>query len=338
MEQLQDPIEQAAWSEYLHYGSEAYHARNTARRALGELTIHYYDGDDTGEAWVVGTINNRHPNNPFVEHDYDPGSLTLQEIRQHFETYLDQTPKNRQTIIVEGGFESATFSSLETSIAQGAEAGMLSYLGRQSNVDVLSGEPTDQAVYADMEARGVERLEIVALSAIRHFGVLARRKQLDPVDVALDLYEVAANVGVEGFHLVSDDEKSRLDASGEMPQKIQEITDRVIEDLLPNLNETTSEVLKGNDLYNLRDGRVAINIYSDPTDGEAVEEELLPLWHPDSTGRLSEVWRINAVSRDMSLFLSIVRAVNNDKNPFVVFGGPHIVCLEPVLAKYFTLQ
>ena len=335
MEQLLEPTEQPAWAGYLPYGSEGYIAKNVARRESAALIVNHYVSD-SGNVWAIGTINNHEPNNLLAEHDYDPGSVTLKEIKQHFETYLGQVPEEQQAIIVEGGFEKATFDSLENAITLGAEAGMMSYLGKQKKVDVLGGEPSDQDIYSAMEAEGVECTEITALQAVRLFGVLARRQQLHPADVALELYNIAVDTGVKGFTKVSEEEKKQLETNGQSSQKIIEMADSVAKLLLPPLNEVTKEILDGNDLYEFSDGRIKLAIVADPSDGEAVEQELLPLWHPDSSGRLSEVWQINGTLRDKFLFKTITQAVRNGKSPFVVYGGPHIVCLEPVLVRYFS--
>lgn len=328
-------VEKVAWERHLDYDSPEYEAANQERWADGKLMIRGYGADDTS-ATVIGTINLTDEGGHFFEHDYSVDSPTIKEIEQRFQAYIDSVPPEQRAVIVEGGFEAAHFDSHDQAISEGAEAGLVTFLGKQNEVRVIGGDPSEMEAYNRMVQEGVPLIDIAALKGVRSIAPELRKAQdTSPNDIALILYRAAAELGVEGIHAYTEQEKQAIEEHGQTELVMEDISRQVQDKLLPRFNDLVRDALEGKDLFVVEDGKVVLDFDADLDDAEAIDRKIVPLWHPDGKSQLSKLWKKNGEIRDRFLFEQIIRTYKQGKKPFVVFGGPHVVSIDPALRAYF---
>lgn len=320
---------EGAWTKYIHYGSPKYEAANARRWEERQLMVRNY-GPAESAIEVIGTINVADTGERVLEHDYSPDSPTIAELEQRLQSYFANTPKDQQAVIVEGSFELATFSSRDEAVKQGAEAGLTSYLGKEQGIPVIGGDPTEHEAYTIMAERGTPRADLAALKAVRSIAPDLRRGE-DLNALVWTLYNSAVALEVPGFRELSDDDKSPENVAA----TIERATIQVAVELVPRFNALTRDALDGKDLFVVDNRQIKLNLEFDPNDPEDLDSKLVPLWHPDGKSRLSALWRVNGEIRDRYLFEKIAQTTHKGKRPFVVFGGPHVISLEPVLEQYF---
>lgn len=80
------------------------------------------------------------------------------------------------------------------------------------------------------------------------------------------------------------------------------------------------------------DGKVAIN----PEFADDISEITMDKLNWSGEHRLNEVAKLSMEMRDRVIFNHILEAYNSGKSPFVVYGGSHVVTLEPALKAYVS--
>lgn len=327
--------EESAWERYNAYGSPEYNSANQERWEAGDLLVRHYGKDD--EITVIGTINQNDDGSQTLEHDYSVESSTIHELEQRLVDYFDNTPVEHQSVIVEGGFENVHFDTHDGAIEAAAEAGLTTYIAQQRNVQIIGGDPKPADTYEQMIHEGTERIDVAAMEAVRGIVPELRRGTITPGDVSMVLYQAAATMQVEGIRAYTDKEKQQLQDEGRTQEALADIKRQVKELLVPHFNNLVRDAMDDRqDLFIAQDdGSITLNINVDTNDTNALDRAMFPLWHPDGDSQISKVWRKNGEIRDKFLFERIIEARQDGKRPFVVFGGPHVVALEPVLRAYF---
>jgi hypothetical protein len=88
-------------------------------------------------------------------------------------------------------------------------------------------------------------------------------------------------------------------------------------------------------------GLPQFDIRDDGTIGFASVEDRAAMaksWDPRSEGRLAEIHTMTTEARDYHIFTTITNAIQQGKKPFVVYGGSHVMSLEPVMESYFGIN
>lgn len=326
-----------AWSHYAGYGEE-YQRRNDERARAGRAKI---DRFDDGVLTLVASINTekidpatgkRAENQRargLIEgkavdlHDFNPESRNHADIEAAYNAYLASTPPEQRFIVFEGDARSeADTPDRDAAIDSASETGMMQYFARRDGVQAVSGEPTDEQIAQYVESRGVSREELTLVLMIRNL-THDLGKPL-PEDITLQLYGEAAVNGLPGFQMIPESDKLRMiEQNPEIITAIRAQAHSLAERLnsqlgqlgLPQLNMT-------------EDGRVTFGSLEE-------REELARAWNPSTGGRLSDIHRLITEARDANILHVVTNAISEGKKPFVVYGGSHVMSLEPVFEAYF---
>ncbi len=329
-----------AWGQYAGYGVE-YQRRNEERARAGRAKIdHYGDGVLTMVASIntekIDPATGRRAENQrargLIEggavdlHDFNPESRNHTDIEAAYNAYLAATPPGQRLVVFEGDERSeADTPDRDSAIDSASETGMMQYLARRDGVPAVTGEPSDQDIARYTEAHGVSTDELTLVLMIRNL-THDLGKPL-PDDIALQLYGEAAVNSLSGFQQIPDADKSRMIEQN--PEFIEAIKAQA-RSLAVRLNfqlETLGLpqfVLGG-------DGTITFASLED-------RATLAKSWDPSSGGRLSDIHKVITEARDRHIFDTITQAISDGKRPFVVYGGSHVMSLEPVMESYFGIN
>jgi hypothetical protein len=317
--------EEAAWQNYRPIGSSGYEQANQERIADSRIKV-VKIGQPEHSVMLVASIKVDPDTGKAISgHENRPEAESMIETEQAFAEYLAATPLERRMVVYEG--DERVFADRDEAIAKATDSGLVQHLAKKEAIPVVSGEPSEAETIAVMEQLGVSREEVLALYVAR--GLEGQQSGDEANFLAGFINHQAASLGAEGYHEYSEDEKQAIVAEGRLDEVKAELTSKVCE-LLPALNNLYSEIL-GKDLLVVENGNVVINPdFSQDKIHEIVFDRLG--W--SGNHRINEVARLSMEMRDRVIFHRILEAYNSDKNPFVVYGGSHIVTLEPALKAY----
>jgi hypothetical protein len=214
---------------------------------------------------------------------------------------------------------------------------MMMFFADESGVDRVSGEPTDLLVATELEKAGIAREETALLFTLRS---LATHQSDEPIgDMKYDFYPHMESVGFEGFPIYSEDEKKVfaqsdgefIDQSPEAVTKRAEINQEIFEKVSPFVEAWNKSLNE----YGLPQLVVTENqeiVFEDPVFSRG---DVAKSANPAGEGIHSERMAATTEIRDRHILDTIADATTAGKKPFVVYGGSHVVSLEPVLAEYY---
>lgn len=327
-----------AWNKYAGYGEE-YVRRNDERVASARAKIDSY-GD--GALTLIASINTekidpttgevaKDPNAPgLIEgkaidmHDYNPESRNHADIEAAYAQYLATTTPEERLIVFEGEAREPSFvTDRETAIHTATESGLMQFLAARDGVESVSGEPTEAEIASYAESQGVSREELALVLMIRNLTYDPTAPL--PQDITMQIYGEAAINGVRGFQNISEADK----------QRIVEQNPEILNALRAQATAFAEKI--NTDLAKL--GLPQLQIREDGTIGFGSMEDratLAKAWDPRSEGRLAEIHKIITEARDYHIFTTITDAIQAGKKPFVVYGGSHVMSLEPAFESYFA--
>lgn len=307
------PATGIAWSEYNGYDKD-YQKRNEDRTNTGSLQVSHYAG---GNVTAVASINIDPTSGEATNgHDHRPEATSHRDTEIAWQEYILATPEDERFVIFEG--EPDNSETRDEAIIARSDSGLLQYLAHESQLDpesIVSGDPKVEYARAELEKQGFSPADIQLYELIRHLSH-DPKKEVD--DLNLELYGAAALVGVEGFPVLNQDEKTEL-----LTKK------HGIDDL-----RARAAVLAGTLNQQLKTFKLPEFIIT--TNGDIHYEQqaievLNQSWDPRSEGLLADIQRANLEIRDKYLFEQIATALEQGKKPFIVFGGSHISALQPAL-------
>lgn len=326
-----------AWTEYAGYGDE-YTRRNDERVAAGTAKIDKF-GD--GSLTLIASINTekidpatgeaaKDPNAPgLVEggavdlHDFNPESRNHSDIESAYNEYLAATSPEERLVVFEGDArEQKYIADRSTAIGSASESGLMQFLAARDGVEAVTGEPSDADIASFVESRGVRREELVLVLMIRNLTHEASAPL--PEDITMQIYGEAVVNGVEGFQDIPDSEKQRIIQQN--PEILSALRNQA-RGLAERLNADLAE-LGLPELQLREDGTIGFSSMGD----RAV---LAKAWDPRSEGRLAEIHTMMTEARDHHIFTTVADAIQEGKKPFVVYGGSHVMSLEPTFESYF---
>ena len=318
-----------AWGEYAGYGPQ-YQKANAERAASAKIKV-----DEFGPVTIIASINVDPQTGTTIDgHDYNPEAQSHKDIEQAWQKYLLETPEAERFVVFEGDSES--FTDRDTAIRLRTEAGMMMFFADELGVDRVSGEPTDLLVADELEKAGIAREETALLFTLRS---LATHESDKPIgDMKFDFYPHMESVGFEGFPVYSEDEKKVFaqsdgeftDQSPEAIAKRAEINQEIFEKVSPFVEAWNKSLNE----YGLPQLVVTENqeiVFEDPRSRGDVAKSA----NPAGEGIHSERMAATTEIRDRHILDTIADATTAGKKPFVVYGGSHVVSLEPVLAEYY---
>lgn len=318
-----------AFEKYAGFGP-VYQKANTERAAQAKIKI-----DTFGPVTMIASINvDQETGKAINGHDYNPEAESHKDIEQAWRDYLQKTLPEQRLVIFEG--DSETFTDRNTAIKSRTEAGMMMFLADNENVDKSTGEPSDIIVATELEKAGISREETALLFTLRSLATHASSKPIR--DMKFQFYPHMSSVGFEGFPQYSEGEKKVFnqengqftDQSPEATARRAKINQDIFEKVSPFIekwNDTLSE-------YGLPQLTVTENneiLFEIPVSRGDVAKSA----NPASQGKHSERMASMTEIRDRHIFNTIADATRAGKKPFVVYGGSHIISLEPVLHEYY---
>lgn len=326
-EYMVNPQEELAWEHYNPIGSAEYEQANQERIADGKVQI-VNIGDDDKSITLVASIKIDPDTGQVVSgHESRPEAESMRDTEAAFADYIAITPPERRCVIYEG--DERLFTDRDEAITQATDSGLIQHLANKENVPAIPGEPTESEVVAVMEQLGVSREELLALYVAR--GLEAQVSSGETDFLAGYINHHAATLGIDGFHTFSEAEKQEIIESGKFDELKVELNNKVAQ-ILPSLNKLYKPILDNKDLLVLADGKVAIN----PEFADDISEITVDKLNWSGEHRLNEVAKLSMEMRDRVIFNHILEAYNSGKSPFVVYGGSHVVTLEPALKAYVS--
>lgn len=329
---VKDEQLEAAWSDYAGYG-EYYQKVNAERAERARAKIEKF-----GPVTIIASINVDHITGRAIDgHDYNPGAENHRDIEAAWQKYLAETPLEERIVVFEGNSES--FDDRDVAIEQRTEAGMMMFLADQEGVERTSGEPRDLVVAEEFEKVGISREETALLFTLRS---LATHASSEPIgDMKFNFYPHMQSVGFEGFPLYTEEQKKVfktengqfVDSSPEAKEKRTQINREIFEKISPYVDKWNVAL----ESYGLPKMLITDSqeiIFEDPVSRGDVAES----GNPSGEGLHSERMAQMTAIRDKHIFETIVEATSAGKKPFVVYGGSHVVSLEPVLKQYYGSQ
>lgn len=329
-----DKAIKAAWQHYIPLGSKEYERANQERVKNGKVEVSKY-GSNEHSVTLVASINVDPATGRAISgHEYDPKAQSMKDIEACYDEYLAQTPPERRLVIFEG--DKRLLPSKEEAIRTSTESGLVQYLANEREVPAVSGEPSDLEIAEALEEEGVDRKDLAALYVVRSIAGYIRQQPDNYANLELGpiIYFKAGRVGLEGFHVYSEEEKNQIKASNRMDEVAAQMS-KEAEGLVSTINDKVRKEL-GRDLLLVKDGRIQLN--SGNRNVEAIDSEIAPLWNPVLDGELNEIARRTSTVRDRHLFEKIITYYEQGKSPFVPYGGSHITCLKPAIEAYFSVK
>lgn len=306
-----------AWESYKGYGEE-YRRENYERAKEGKIAIYAYP-----EATLIASVRVDEAGQPISGHEQNPEAKSHEDLEEAFQEYLASTPPDQRLVIFEGSPED--FPDRTTAIQRRADSGLAQFLAKTTDVPMVTGEPSDEEVAAELEGLGVPRVETALFTMLRALGPQLLANQGN-VDLSASTYFQCARNGVVGFREYSDAEKAAISRD---PQKrdalLAALSHQATELAMREFNPILEA--QGLPVFFVSDGRLQYSI-DDPT-------RLINIASPTGKGRMNQIGRSVSEYRDRHIFDVITGAVTDGKKPFVPYGGSHLVALRPALDVYF---
>lgn len=325
-----------AWSMYAGY-DEYYQRVNEQRAASGKVAIEKFGPGN--EVTIIASINVDPMTGKAIDgHDYRPEAQSHRDIEEAWQEYLSETPPEERFVIFEGNSES--FADRDTAIRLRTEAGMMMFLSDQESVQRTTGEPSDLVIADEFVKAGISREETALLFTLRS---LATHASDEPIgDMKFDFYPHMKSVGFEGFPQYAEEQKKVfeqdedgkfLDNSPEAVEQRAQINRDIFEKVSPYL-EKWNDALESYGLPKLFVNENQEIVFEEPISRGDVAES----GNPAGEGKHSERMAQMTAIRDRHIFETIVEATKSGRKPFVVYGGSHVVSLEPTLKQYYGSQ
>lgn len=325
--EMQRQSEEAAWKHYVPIGSAEYEQANNERIKDGKVKVVTVGTGDQSVTMVASIKVDPKTGKAISGHENHPEAQSMQDTEAAFANYLAATPPEQRLVIYEG--DKRVFEDRDEAITKAADSGLAQYLAAKEQIETMSAEPIEAEKLEVMEKLGVSREELLALSVAQ--GLESHFASGEADFLAGYINHQAASLGIEGFHEFSEAEKQEIVASGKLDQVKDELNKKVADNLLPALNAIYRPALEDKDLFVITDsGQVAIN----PEFADAIATVSMDKLNWSGSHRINEVAKLSMEMRDRVIFHRILEAYDNHKRPFVVYGGSHIVTLQPALEAY----
>jgi len=316
--------EESAWEHYAPIGSDEYEEANANRIKRNGIKIIKIDGNNS--VTLVSSIKvDPETGNAISGHEYRPEAVSMRDIENAFKEYVVSTPREEQVLIYEG--DERIYDDRDEAIRRATDSGLVQHLASREDIPAVSGEPTDQETLAIMEQLGVTREELLAYYVAR--GLESQLSGPDAEFLAGYINFQAAKLGVEGFRYYSETEKQKIVEDGGLETVKVELANKVT-GILPKLNELYRPALSGEDLLVSENGEIKVNPKINYRIGEVSMDSLG--WEGDN--RINQIAKLNLEMRDRVIFHRIAESNRQGKKPFVVYGGSHMISLEPVARAY----
>lgn len=261
-----------------------------------------------------------------VSHSKVLDSPTTTGTKEAFLNYIAATTTERRLIMVEGfhGSEPQALDTFEASVTHGGESWGITFLARKNDVDVVSPEVPRGKVIEMLKQEGIGADLIALFYTMRNLGSMVRNNELTNENLAKIIY---GNATASGVNWLQEYDQTRVTTIIDNEEERQRAINKVLEVGIPRLNAILIREV-GNTLFDdagklLLDPEIVHSYHSPGIDA------------PDTI--FKRIAQIDNQARDEFLLAQIVNAVKEGKDPMVIFGGTHVLRLEPALEYLETI-
>jgi len=315
-----------------------------AKGNKGKPKAKKYVTEQGNEVVVIGSINSSVDEDGEVHitggHPTELNAPVVEVIKQSLEHSKEQKGSGKKvTVIYEGTMVPGREVSEEQAMQEGHESALLAKLAGEAGLDIISGEASNEEIKQgledrrmELEAQGITVDTILAQSVLSGLPSAVREG-----DIAEYLYSRAAAVGVEGFVEPTDEEKNSIKEAGpvEVDKYLQQRRDQGAQ-LIARLNAVLLAETGVVDVFVVGpSGEITLGpSMTDSGNDERLdlETEVQSMMQMDS--KLRRVREVKSEIRDQVIFSKVTDA-SREGDLLIVYGGSHVVALEPVLADYY---
>jgi hypothetical protein len=259
-----------------------------------------------------------------VSHSKKLESPTTKGTSEAFQEYISETPENRRLIMVEGFHdrEPQALGTFEKSVKHGGESWGITYLAKDMGVEVVSPEVPHTEVIEILKQEGIDPDLIALFYIMRSLGPLVNSEELSSEELTSDtagiIYSHAVAASTEWMQQYNESELAAIRVDDEAKARAIE---KIFAVCMSPLNATLNDAV-GSELFDSKGNLIldaeTLNSYHNP--GRDAPDTIFK--------RISQ---IDNQARDEFLLREITVAIDKGKDPMVVFGGTHILRLEPAL-------
>ena len=309
--EVSKPTIEEAHGKILRFGTKDLEDQEIKKKPEVPLLFTYKT--ETGQVNMIG-----------VAHTSDVKSPMMQKITQEVGNYLNRTPKEKAIVMVEGfhGGPIPEWTSFDEAVNSSQEAGATAFMAREKGVEVISPEVPMEDVVAKLKEQGVPADRIALFYSLRAMPNLVRQGNLEALPRIIYRAQALAQAGwIPEF---TADEEQRLKSD---PEEAKRKGSEILRTAIPKLNGAMREINEQN-VFNEETQEVLFS-----------EADLHELTSPHSEKvetPLNQVARVDNEMRDDYLLDKIHEAVQNGKDPMVVYGGTHTVKINPALQHLYS--
>lgn len=325
---------ESSFVSYADYQADYYKRSNQERvddaQADGHQRVRInVFGEDSAVTMIAQVKIDKDTGDVVDGHDYNPEAESMSEIEEAFRLYLEKTPPEERLVIFEGSpMRDEDMQDRDSAIRLRTDSGLVQHLADRSGVEAIPAEISNAQQADIMEAAGIPREASALFLALRSLSANYSDEEVSS-DISMDLYQVLADLGIQGIEEIPEESKASYLASPAMMKALKDKVAPFVEQWNSLLVDSGLPTLVVSD-----DGSIK---FTNPPDGSSVTyNELGSAISATGGTPLKDIAKINMrEARDKVIFKTIVRATESGKRPFIVYGGSHVVSLEPVLQAHF---
>ena len=318
--------EEDSWEQYAPIGSALYEQSNQERIKDGKIKVVELGRTDHSITLVASVKVDPETGKAISGHEYNPEAESMADTQKAFEEYLAKTKPEDRVVIYEG--DERLVEDRNEAIQKAADSGLVQNLASEENIPAISGEPSTLEMISVMERLGIKREELLAFRVA--VGLETQMSSGEPDFIAGYINHQAAELGIDGFTDYTETEKQAIVAEGRLDEIKTELVKKV-ETLLPSLNKLYRPALDNKDLFVFDGDNIIINPeFNLNVIGQICMDKLN--WNGDN--RINEVAKFSMEMRDRTIFHRIIETYRDGKSSFVVYGGSHVMTIQPALEAY----
>ncbi len=310
---------------YRHIGSPNYTIANEERAAGAALMVHELGSDQHRMTLVASIALDGQTKQAISGHESNPRAQSMKDLETAFQSWMVSTSDDKRIVIYEG--DKRIYTDRDQAIIQARDSGLAQFLAHIHTVPSISGEASHRLIAQEMKHSGVRPVELAAFYVVRSLPYEASDTEWNIVG---NVYYQTMLACLEGFREFTDSEKITIMQSNKLP-KLQNRMKIQVQPIIAEVNRLFMPALGGHKLFDIRHDSITLSPEFKGLDKLARAVNYLSL---DGSERIYEIARINIEVRDRALFKKIITTYDSGECPFVVYGGSHIVCLEPALRTY----
>lgn len=307
---------------YADMDSEYYKIENDRRINEGKVQLSKYEKDDRIVV-TLAAIKVNSEGKAIDGHDYNPASQNATDTESTFDSFIAIAKK---PIVVYEGKARKPYDNRDQAVSDSAESGLIQHLAREKNIEAVSGELSDQELLQSLTNSGYRREIAEAYLLSRGLPSLLERNPDAVKDLGIHLHPKAAELGLDGYHAYSQQERDVIVEQGNTEQIFREMNHQ-IQEYVPVINQ-----LYGQEILIIdKDGTVCLREDLQSKKGMQELWKILSEGSELRHGLLRDSMRI----RDQHIVSTIRELHDQGYDVISPYGGSHVITQRPVIEAYF---